>query len=162
MQKKLVVGWFSFSCCEDSTILFTELLNDRWEQWIKLIEFRHARVLKSNNQLKDLDVAFVEGAIANKRDREELIKIRANSKKVVAIGSCACTGIPSNQRNFFDEDTKKSIQYLTDKYGYEAEVVPISKVVKIDDEVPGCPMVEATFLKIIDKYLKEFQIIPNA
>jgi sulfhydrogenase subunit delta len=162
MQKKLIVGWFSFSCCEDSTIVFTELMNDRWEQWNKLIEFRHARVLKANNQLKDLDVAFVEGAIANRKDRVELIKIRENSKKVIAVGSCACTGIPSSQRNLFDEDTKKAIQYLVDRYGYEQEVLPISKIIKIDDEVPGCPMVEATFLKIIDKYLKEFQIIPNA
>jgi sulfhydrogenase subunit delta len=162
MGKKLIVGWFSFSCCEDSTIVFTELLNDRWQDWIKLIEFRHARVLKSNNRLKDLDVSFVEGAIANKRDREELIKIRENSKKVVAIGSCACTGIPSSQRNLFDEDTKKAIQYLIGSYGYETEVLPISKIITVDDQVPGCPMSEPAFLKIIDKYLKEFQIIPNA
>jgi sulfhydrogenase subunit delta len=159
MGKKLVVGWFSFSCCEDSTIMFTELLNDRWQDWVKLVEFRHARVLKSNNQLKDLDVAFVEGAIANKRDREELLKIRENSKKVVAIGSCACTGVPSSQRNLFDEDTKKAIQYLIDRYGYETEVLPLSKIIKVDDEVPGCPMVEPVFLKVLDKYLKEFQII---
>ena len=30
---KLVVGWFSFTCCEDSTILFTELLNDHLDEW---------------------------------------------------------------------------------------------------------------------------------
>ncbi len=159
MQKKLIVGWFSFSCCEDSTIVLTEMMNDRWQDWNKLIEFRHARVLKSNNQMKDLDVSFVEGAIANRKDRAELLKIRENSKRVVAVGSCACTGIPSSQRNLFDEDAKKAIQHLVDRYGYEKEVLPVSKVVKIDDEIPGCPMVEATFLKIIDKYLKEFQII---
>jgi coenzyme F420-reducing hydrogenase gamma subunit len=70
--------------------------------------------------------------------------------------------VPSSQRNLFDEDTKKSIQYLIDRYGYENEVLPISKIIKIDDQVAGCPMVEANFLKIVDKYLKEFQIIPSA
>lgn len=161
MYKKLKVGWFSFSCCEDSTIIFTELLNDRWEDWIKILEFRHARVLQSNNTLSDIDVAFVEGAIANKHDREKLLEIRKNSKRLVAIGSCACTGIPSCQRNNFDEDTKKSIQYLLDRYGYEQKVLPLKEIVKVDDEVPGCPMAEQTFLKVLDKYLKEFGIITN-
>lgn len=158
-MKKLKVGWFSFSCCEDNTILFTELLNDNWQEWNKLLEFKHARVLQSNNVLKDIDVAFVEGAIANKKNHEELLEIRKNSKKVVAIGSCACTGIPSGQRNKFDDETKQAIQYLLDRYGYEKEVLPISKVVKVDDQVPGCPMVEANFLKVLNKYLVEFGII---
>lgn len=158
MDKKLKVGWFSFSCCEDSSIMFTELLNDHWQDWIKLLEFRHARILKSNNTLTDIDVSFVEGAIANKKDREELEEIRKNSKKVVAIGSCACTGIPSGQRNQFKDDEKQAIQYLLDRYGYEQEVLPIEKVVQVDDKVPGCPMVEPIFLKVVDKYLKEFGI----
>jgi len=162
MDKKLKVGWFSFSCCEDSSIMFTELLNDRWQDWVKLIEFRHARILKSNNTLSDIDVSFVEGAIANKRDREELVKIRENSKKVVAIGSCACTGLPSSQRNAFSEDEKNAIQYLLDRYGYEAKVLALKDIVKVDDEVPGCPMVEPVFLKVVDKYLKEFGIVPNS
>jgi len=161
-QKKLKIGWFSFSCCEDSTIMFTEMLNDNWAAWSKLVEFRHARVLKANNNLSDIDVSFVEGAIANKNDRQELEEIRKNSKRVVAIGSCACTGIPSNNRNMFPEADKQAIQYLLDRFGMEKEVLPIEKVVPIDDKVPGCPMVEPVFLKVLDKYLKEFGIIPNA
>ena len=37
-QKRLVVRWFSFTCCEDSTILFTELLNDHLDEWKDMIE----------------------------------------------------------------------------------------------------------------------------
>jgi coenzyme F420-reducing hydrogenase gamma subunit len=138
--------------------MFTELLNDNWEKWKDLVEFVHARILKSNNVLKDLDVAFVEGAIANKKDHEELLEIRKNSKKLVAIGSCACTAIPSGQRNLFDQDTKNAMQYLLDRYSYENEVLPLEKVVQVDDKVPGCPMVEAVFLKTLEKYLKEFGV----
>lgn len=161
-MSKLRVGWFSFSCCEDSSILMTELLNDHWEDWKNQIEFVHARILKSNNILKDIDVSFVEGAIANKKDREELLRIRENSKKLVAIGSCACTGIPSGMRNQFPADAKASIQYLLDRYGYEQEVLPLEKIVQVDDKIPGCPMVENTFLKILNKYLAEFGVIPKA
>lgn len=157
---KLRIGWFSFSCCEDSSILMTELLNDHWEDWKDKIEFVHARILKSNNELKDIDVSFVEGAIANKKDHEELLHIRQNSKKLVAIGSCACTAIPAGHRNKFSDDTKLSIQYLLDRYGYEKEVLPLDKIVTVDDKVPGCPMVEAMFLKVLNKYLAEFGIVP--
>ena len=94
-QKKLIIGWFTFSCCEDNTVIFTELLNDHWQEWLPLIEFRHAKVLKSKNILKDLDVAFVEGAIASVEKEKELKEIRKNSKILVAVGSCACTGMPS-------------------------------------------------------------------
>src|SRR3989344_4087938 len=94
-NKKLKIGWFSFSCCEDSTIVFTELLNDHFEEWSKVVDFQYVRVLRKKNKLEGLDVAFVEGAIASDREKKELLEIRKNCKKLVAIGSCACTGGPS-------------------------------------------------------------------
>ena len=62
-KRKLRVGWFSFTCCEDSTIVMTELMNERWQEWKDKIEFVYARILQSFNELKDIDVSFVEGAI---------------------------------------------------------------------------------------------------
>ncbi len=53
-KKKLVVGWFSFTCCEDSTILFTELLNDHLDEWKKVVEFRYVRQLKTKNSTEGL------------------------------------------------------------------------------------------------------------
>src|SRR3989339_1826155 len=89
--KKLVVGWFSFTCSEDSTILFTELLNDHFVEWKTLVEFRHLKALKTKNSIENLDVAFIEGAISSEKQLEEVKKIRNNSKYVVAVGSCAST-----------------------------------------------------------------------
>jgi coenzyme F420-reducing hydrogenase gamma subunit len=155
---KLKVGWFSFSCSEDSTIMFAEMLNDHFEEWSKLVEFRHARFLKSKNELSDIDVAFVEGAIASEKHAEELKKIRANSKKLVAIGSCACTGMPSAQRNMFDENLKQDILPLVAHLKLNEKVVPLKEIVQVDDSVPGCPMNEAIFLQVLQKYLKEFGV----
>src|SRR3989338_10875214 len=122
MKKKLRVGWFSFSCCEDSTIVFTELLNDHWKDWKDKIELVHALVLRRKNELKDLDIAFVEGAIASKDQEDKLKKIRANAKKLISIGSCACTGMPSSQRNWFDEDRQNEIQNLLIRFKYADKV----------------------------------------
>lgn len=157
-NKKLKIGWFSFSCCEDSTIVFTELLNDHFEEWSKVIDFQYIRVLKSKNKLQGLDVAFVEGAIASKKDENKLKEIRKNCKKLIAIGSCAVNGMPSAQRNLFDPKRKQEIEFLIERFHLTKKVYKLSDLVKVDDQVPGCPMAEEVFLKTLDKLLKEFRI----
>lgn len=151
--KKLRVGWFSFTCCEDSTILFTELLNTHWDRWKDKLEFVNARVLKTKGELKDLDISFVEGAISSQNHIDKLKKIRDNSKIVVAIGACAVNAMPSGWRNTFDEKTKQEIQYLVERFSHLPRVEPLSKFIKVDEIVPGCPMDEKRFLEIMDKYL---------
>lgn len=145
--------------CHNSTIIFTELLNDHYVEWFKLIDFKSARVLKKSGEIKDIDVAFVEGAIANQKDEEELKKIRANSKKLVAIGACAMTGMPSAQRNDFSDALKKEIFPMVRFYGLKKKVQKLDELVTVDDKVPGCPMSEALFLNVLNKYLKEFGVV---
>lgn len=157
--KKLRVGWFSFSCCEDSTILFTELFNDHYEDWIRLLDFRHAKVLQSKNVWDHMDVAFVEGAIASADQEKTLKKIRKLATRIVAIGACAVTGKPSGQRNDFSPELNKEIEFLLEKFSYGKKVKKLDEIVKVDEAVPGCPMNEKTFLTLLDKQLKEFKII---
>src|SRR4030043_1096055 len=140
-KKKMVVGWFSFTCCEDSTILFTELLNDHLDEWKSKVEFRHVRALKTKNILKDLDVSFIEGAISSEKQANEVKKIRDNSKYVVAVGSCACTGLPSASRNAFTPaDITERINWYMQNFDYSQKVKKLDEVIKVDDMVPGCPM----------------------
>ena len=159
VQKKLKIGWFSFTCCEDSTIMFVEMLNDNFFKFKKYFEFRHANVLQSKNELSDIDVAFVEGAIASNRDKEKLLKIRDNSKFVVAIGSCAVTGLPSAHRNNFSDELKKEISPYLLQFHQNERVYALHELIQVDDQVPGCPMIESKFIETVDKYLKHFQII---
>ena len=51
-QEKIKPGWFSCSCCEDSTIVMTEIMNDDWKEWKNLFDFRHAQrdSLRCNKQ----------------------------------------------------------------------------------------------------------------
>lgn len=149
MASKLRVGWFTFTCCEDSSILFVELLNDHFFEWQQRLEFVHARILQDHNKWGPMDVAFIEGAISSKHDEETALNIRSLSGKVVAIGACACTGMPSAQRNYFDENTKKEIQFIIDRFSYREKAEPLKAVIKVDYEVPGCPMDEAKFLELM-------------
>lgn len=156
-NKKLVIGWFSFTCSEDSSILFTELLNDHFDEWKNIVEFRHVKALKTKNELEGLDVAFVEGAISSDTQAEEVKKIRENAKYVVAIGSCACTGMPSASRNeFVDEQINERIEWYLGHFDYSEKVRKLEEVIKVDDKVDGCPMNVPLFLKTLQKYLKIF------
>lgn len=150
MDEKIKIGWFSFSCCEDSTIVFTEIMNDHWQDWKKIFDFRHVRVLKSHNILDALDVAFIEGAIASDEQAAKVKDIREKSKIVVAIGACAVVGMPAGQRNFFTEGQKKEIEFLVARFGALPKVLKLSDVIKVDAEVGGCPMDPNKFLEAVN------------
>jgi sulfhydrogenase subunit delta len=158
-HRKLAVGWFSFTCCEDSTILLTELLNDHLDEWKKVVEFRHMKTLKSNNSLSGLDVAFVEGAISSDSQAEEVRRIRENAEYVVAIGACACTGKPSTSRNqFVSEQLNERIRWYLDHFDYGPNVMPLNAVIRVDDMVRGCPMKAPSFMQTLEKYLGLFEV----
>jgi NAD-reducing hydrogenase small subunit len=155
---KLKVGLFSFTSDEGCSMIFIELMNNHFFDWEKLIDFKYCKLLKSKGEIKGLDVAFVEGAISTFKEEKRLKEIRKNSKKLVAIGSCAVNGSPSNQRNFFSEDTKKEIKMVLDNFGHRDKVSALNEIVKVDENVPSCPMDEDKFLEVLNKYLKEFKV----
>jgi len=161
--KKLAVGWFSFTCSEDSTILLTELLNTYLDGWKKLVEFRFFKALKTKNSLKDLDVAFIEGAISSESQANEVKKIRENAKYLVAVGACACTGAPSASRNAFTpDDMSEKIKDYMSRFDYSDKVKKLEDVVKVDEKVEGCPMDTTAFLAVLLKYLKVFGVTKDA
>ncbi len=145
-SKKIKIGWFSFSCCEDNTVVMTEIMNEHWQEWKKLFDFRHVKVLKSNNIMDEFDIAFIEGAIASPEQEKKEKEIRSISKKLVAVGACAVTGLPAGQRNIFNEGQKNNIQPLVDKFSALPRVLKVSEVVTVDVEIPGCPMNPDMFL----------------
>ena len=156
MQKsKIKIGWFSFSFCEDNLVVFTEILNDYWQEWKKIFDFRHVNALKSKNIFDEFDIAFIEGAVASEKHKKKIEEIRRISKKVVAVGSCAITGMPSAQRNFFSEEQRKNIEPLIEHFASFPKVLKVSEVVKVDAEIPGCPMAPDDFLRAANGLIKE-------
>lgn len=157
-QKKLRIGWFSFSCCEDSTIIFTEIMNDHYDTWRKILDIRHARVLQSKNYMDQMDVAFIEGALACEEHEKKVKEIRELAIKVVAIGSCAIMGMPSAQRNTFNKEKTEEINYLLERFNYGKKVKKLDEVITVDEVVAGCPMTEKVFLEVLTRMLEEFEI----
>lgn len=138
--------------------MFVELLNDHYFEWKEKIDFRHCKMLKNKNQMGPFDVAFIEGAISNDKEAFKAREIRDVSKKVIAIGACACTGSPSNQRNYFSPEMKLRIEPFLQKFKLYKEVKKLEDVIKVDGKVEGCPMDEKKFLESLNGLLVEFGV----
>lgn len=120
--------------CEFHLLSLNELLLDIFQDF----EITNWRLL-SENQRKDFDIAFIEGAATTNEHVKLLKKIRETSKMVIALGSCAING------NIFAELDPERRQKLAPKiydknYQLKAKFLePIGKFIKIDAIVPGCP-----------------------
>lgn len=152
-MNKLTIGWFTFTCCEDSTMLMIELLNNHWQEWTKRLDFRYVKALRKYGALGSMDVAFVEGAISSDEQAQKLKKIRKLSKKLIAIGACAVIGQPAAQRNDFDPARLEEIKPVMERFSYSKNVQKLSDLVKVDHSVSGCPMDEQKFLDLISRLI---------
>lgn len=139
MQKKKA-GIFSFTCCEGCTVVFMELMNRHFFDYKDRFYFASFRQLKTSGKMQKMDFAVIEGAISTASEKKKLIEIRKNAKKIIAIGSCAVTGSPSNQRNNFRPEIKKKIESQIKKLHQLKTIEPLKKYVKVDLELNGCPV----------------------
>lgn len=154
-MSKIRVGWFTFTCCEDSTIIFTELLNKHYKEWFEGLEFVHARILQKDDakEIQQMDVAFVEGAISSDTQEAKLKKIRKSLQRLWQLGRARSPELPQINGISLMRCKKKEIRDVLDKFKYKEKVMKLSEVVKVDVTVPGCPMNEQIFLEVMDKVL---------
>jgi coenzyme F420-reducing hydrogenase gamma subunit len=151
---KVKVGVYNFTCCEGCTIVLVESFNKKFEEYNKKIEFVDFRTLKPFKEVHETDIAFVEGAISTESEVRKIKEIRSKTKKLVALGSGAVSGFPSDQRNNFSLAKKKQIEPILKQFKQIDKVSPLKKFVKVDDEINGCPVSEADLTKKLEGYLK--------
>ena len=158
MPSKLKIGLFSFASCEGCFANVLTLLDKEHEGILKLLEVKSARMIQKRNEIKELDIAFIEGSIATAKDIEKLKEIRENSKKVILIGTCATDGWPSTQRNNFSAEQKSLISLSLRKAGQLNEVLKPESIVKVDAKLFGCPISNEQFKELLKKEFKEFGV----
>jgi NAD-reducing hydrogenase small subunit len=154
-MRKLKFGFFSFTGDEGCMMVFLESLNYRLKRWKDRVEFQYSKILREKNELKGLDFAFVEGAISTKDEVERIKEVRKSCKKLVAIGACAIDASPSAHRNFFAAKERKEITPILKRFGYLDKVYPLSKFVKVDHTIQGCPMDEEKFVEFVDSIVSK-------
>jgi coenzyme F420-reducing hydrogenase gamma subunit len=145
MKPKL--GFFDFTGCEGCQL---EVLNFETElvelvQHVDIVNFREAMQEKR----EDYEIAFIDGAITTEADISRIKKIREQAKILVAMGACACLGGVNCLKNFRPMEENLKIVY-GECAGYYNTVParPVSAVVPVEYELPGCPMNRYEFLKL--------------
>ncbi|MEK7097475.1 MAG: hypothetical protein AAB906_01350 [Patescibacteria group bacterium] len=152
--RKKRVGVFSLTCDEGCSIYLTEIFNKKLLEWLEKVEWVYFLSIKDKTEIKDLDVALIEGVVTSQKDKEDLEKIRANSKTVIAMGTCAVTTVPSGQRNRFNAKQLAEIKGHMEEYHFLPKALALKDVVKVDDQIMGCPIDEKKFVEVFEKYLK--------
>lgn len=153
------IGIFSLTSCEGCSLAVLELEDKLLDILgaVDIVNFREGMTERA----WELDVAFVDGAVSTPEDEREVTHIRNCCTTLVAIGACACLGGVNTLKN-----THEEANYRRRVYGDQAcwfptiQARPLSAVVKVDFELPGCPMVKEEFLRLVQCVLngKKFRL----
>lgn len=141
------IAVFSLTSCEGCSLAILELedcLLDILSK-VEIVNFREAMTERS----WDIDIGFVDGAVSTPSDQKELEEMRKACKVLVAIGACACTGGVNTLKNYQPQE-----EYRRYVYGDKANLFPtipaqpLSAFVKVDYQLPGCPMNKFEFAEL--------------
>jgi len=154
MQKtKKKIGIFSLTCDEGCSIYMIEIFNKKLVEWLEKIEIAYFLSIKDKVEIKDFDIVLIEGTVSTERDKADVLKLRANSKILIAMGTCAMTALPSGQRNNFNVQQLANIQSKLDEFEFLPKCLALKDVVKVDAEIPGCPINPDLFIATLEKFI---------
>ena len=136
----------SLSCCEGCGL---QILNCETDLLPILAVADIGRFREgSDGDVDHYTVAFVEGSIVTPHDIERIQEIRSKSDILVALGACATHGGVNMLKNFQDPEEVGKYVY-GDKRTWFPHVAarPLKAEVKVDAEIPGCPINPKEFLE---------------
>jgi len=153
-MKKKKVAIFTFTCDEGCSIYLIEIFNKKLMGWLEKMELAYFLSMADKRDDESIfDIVLVEGAITTFRDLKEIKEVRKRSKILIGMGNCAITGMPTCQRNNFNEKQLDEIEKDLKRFDFLPKCQSIKEVVKLDDEIPGCPIDEQKFIEVFEKYL---------
>lgn len=146
---RLATAWLGgCSGCHMSFLDLDEKLIDLAD----VVELVYSPIADVKDFPENVDVALIEGAVANVDHLELAEKIRARSRIVVSFGDCAVTGNVTSLRNKFAVDDLLTKVYAEgpgavprggeyDKIvpALIPRVLPLHQVIEVDAFIPGCP-----------------------
>lgn len=146
---KFATAWLGG--CSGCHMSFLDL-DERLIDVSPLLELVYSPIADVKQFPAGVDVALVEGAVANVDHLELAHQIRANSKIVISFGDCAVTGNVTSLRNRLGVPDLLTAVYHEGpgKAPFSGpiepvlpalltKVLPLHQVIAVDGFVPGCP-----------------------
>ena len=157
------VAIFDFACCEGCQLQIVNLEAEIIDllSVIDPVEWREAM----SEQSEDYDIAIIEGSITRPEDAERLKEIRAKATVLIAMGACATMGGVNKLKNNFTMSDVRECVYKDDAempHLNTEETKSVGEVVKVDYNIPGCPINGKEFVSIVRSLLiGKVPSIPN-
>lgn len=128
-------------------------LDERLIDLARQVDLVYSPILDIKEYPEDVDVALVEGAVANEDHLEQIRRIRERTRVLVAFGDCAVTGNVTALRNPLGRAGPALVRAYVEKADVHPEipsmpgilpvlldrVLPIQEAVPVDVFLPGCP-----------------------
>jgi sulfhydrogenase subunit delta len=151
-RQKPRIAIFSLTSCEGCSLAILELEDKLLDILgeVDIVNFREGMTERDWN----IDVAFVDGAVSTPEDEAEIRHLRESSKVLVAIGACACLGGVNTLKHYQPADSYRETVYGDKAVCFPTQQArPLSALVKVDYQLPGCPMVKEEFLRFVTNVL---------
>jgi coenzyme F420-reducing hydrogenase gamma subunit len=153
-MSKTTVGLFGLTGCAGDQLVILNC-EDQLLDVVNALDIRDFLMASSaNDESCELDLALVEGAVLSKRDEEKLKRIRARSKALMAVGTCAVWGGVAGLNP--DADRAKLLEEIYGNLGAQYDSLPprsLREVVKVDLNLTGCPIEKEQFLSAVSSLL---------
>lgn len=133
------VGIYGLTGCAGDELV---LLNceDELLEIVGAVDLKSFVTAQSHPEECALDIAFVEGAVAQPHDLEVLLDVRRRAGLLIAIGTCAVWGGVAGAKNDQDRAALKRLVYREAGYPESFPPQPLSTYVQVDFSLPGCPV----------------------
>lgn len=153
---------FKFSSCDGCQLSLLDL-EDELLPLAAEVEVRYFLEASSAPRGGPYDLALVEGSIATAHDIRRIQRIRRSSRHLVVIGACATAGGIQALRNFGDLGVIAGAVYPRPRrLRVLATSTPISEHVKVDFELPGCPVDRRQLLEVVVAFLhRRRPVVPS-
>ncbi|MHA1664757.1 MAG: 4Fe-4S dicluster domain-containing protein [Candidatus Njordarchaeales archaeon] len=143
------LGIYSFGGCEGCRYrLVEDILSISAELGIELA---YEPLVGLKEEQDKYDIVLVEGAIASAEDIEKLRDIRNRTSILVALGSCASLGGIPGLRRFANENAVEGVYGGVKLPKTATKAAPLSKYVKVDYMIRGCPPTSEEFRRILSQ-----------
>lgn len=146
-KHKPIIAIVSLTCCEGCQVAILDLGQKIFDlfEYVSIGDFI---MLEDKPEAKNYDVVFVEGAPITEENISRLKNLRARSKILVALGACAALGGIAEIKNYQDKFERMRYVYKNIEGINNPDISPLSYYVKVDYEIPGCPINNEEFLRV--------------
>ncbi|MFH0852745.1 MAG: hypothetical protein V1845_04070 [bacterium] len=143
--KKPTIAIVSLTCCEGCQVAILDL-GERLLELTEKVKIGDFAMIEDEPEAENFDVVFVEGTPITSKNISRLKDLRNRSKFLVTIGACACLGGIAELKNYQDKNERLRYVYKNVEGIENPDIKPVKHYVKVDLEIPGCPINKEEFL----------------